>query len=161
MSRSSFSFIENMLLLRQSALFEGLSPSELRQVSALCRNFHCDAGEYIIRQGDQQEQFYIIADGEVELHLGDGENYVLYESRVQGAVLGEGSLFLSSYNAPFTVRAKVDTTLLAIAREQLLDLLHESPTISLKFVAYYAEKQDAHERELRKIVQRKIEMYSL
>jgi signal transduction histidine kinase/CRP-like cAMP-binding protein len=57
-------------LLRKVCIFEGLSDSQLAEVSSLCGERIQDGNTLVFRQGDPAEEFYILREGRIALELG-------------------------------------------------------------------------------------------
>jgi CRP/FNR family transcriptional regulator, cyclic AMP receptor protein len=89
--------------------FEGLEPSQLELISGCGQNRVFEAGEYMAREGEDADSFYVVRHGRVALDLpaGAGGKLVI-------ATLGEGSVVGWSWLWPpyrwsFDVRA-IDQT---------------------------------------------------
>lgn len=90
-------------------------------------------GESIVRQGETNDDLYVILQGQVEVVLGQ-------ETRLRRlAVLGEGDFFgemeifdASARNA--TVRALGQSRILTVDKKTLLKRLQEDPSLSLHFL---------------------------
>jgi len=76
-------------LLREHPFFQGMSP-ELRQEIADCaRSERYNAGEYIHREGEPADKFYLIRHGSVaqELHIPEQEPIII-QTLHEGDILG-------------------------------------------------------------------------
>ncbi len=61
--------------IRDIDLFDGLSEAEVVEIIALCQERVLREGEYLLRQGENGKEMYIITQGFVEVLLsGRGEN---------------------------------------------------------------------------------------
>jgi CRP-like cAMP-binding protein len=56
-------------VLRQAALFEGLSPQELESIAALCQSRSFGSGEIVTTQGEHGDELFVVAQGFVEVTL--------------------------------------------------------------------------------------------
>jgi MFS family permease len=102
-------------LIRSVEIFAPLAPPELERLSRRLIPVRADAGAVIVRQGDAGDRFYIVQAGEVEVTI---------DGRAVGR-LGPGGSFgevalLRNVPRTATVRAVVDTDLMALAREDFL-----------------------------------------
>lgn len=99
-------------------LFQDLSAGELDVVLARLIPLSVSAGDVVIHQGEPGERFYVIRSGEVEVER-EGQTLARLG---RGEAFGEIALLL---NVPrtATVRAVVDSTLLALEARDFHDLL--------------------------------------
>jgi CRP/FNR family cyclic AMP-dependent transcriptional regulator len=56
-------------LISKLPLFEGLSPRHVELMADMAMEIQFDAGQFIFRQGDPANRFYLILEGKVELML--------------------------------------------------------------------------------------------
>ncbi len=94
-------------LLRESALFSGLSDGELEAVVSTCVERSFDAGSIIIRQGDTGDEIFIIQEGQVEIVVMGPKPEILVVLG-KGQILGEMSLLDFGYRSA-TARAAAST----------------------------------------------------
>lgn len=107
--------------------FQEIDPSLLE---ALGRYFDVEqlpAGQTVFEEGAPGTHLYIVEEGSLEVVKPDitGAEHVLAELR-RGQVVGEMAV-MDLRPSSATVRAKADTTLLAISRDDLLKMLQEAP----------------------------------
>jgi CRP/FNR family transcriptional regulator, cyclic AMP receptor protein len=76
--------------LGRLALFTGLPTAELRSIAERSDDARFGAGEWIIRQGDEESAVYVIVDGEVAVVIDDEDRRVLSK----GSFFGEVSVLL-------------------------------------------------------------------
>ncbi|HMK08309.1 MAG TPA: cyclic nucleotide-binding domain-containing protein [Anaerolineales bacterium] len=116
-------------VLRQAALFDGLSPQELEAIAGLCRPRSFASGEIITTQGEQGDELYIVGQGFVEVTLVNPEGGEP-RSVVQlgpGQLVGEMAL-LDRGPRSATVRALTDGALVqAVQRGAFLELCQSQP----------------------------------
>lgn len=110
-------------ILGRVPLFQGLPRSDLERIAALVSPREIQAGEFLFREGDPGDRFYIVFDGAVEVlkerPLGDHERLAVKRG---GEAFGEMSLLNDSARSA-SVRAVEDTKLLAVARSEFGELL--------------------------------------
>jgi CRP-like cAMP-binding protein len=89
------------------------------------------AGEIIIRQADEADDFYVIVDGQVEVSqaAGPGEPATILRRMGAGETFGEIGL-LSGVPRTATVTALTDGQLVALDREAFLDLVAEATDLA-------------------------------
>jgi predicted acylesterase/phospholipase RssA len=111
-------------LLRSLSVFADVDEELLRQVAAESEPVSLAAGEWLFHQGDEARCAYVIASGRVEVV--DPTSRAVVRVLRRGAPLGEIALLRGGTRSA-SVRARRDTTLLALHRRQFDDLLATSP----------------------------------
>jgi cAMP-dependent protein kinase regulator len=107
-------------------LFSHLEEGEIDQVVGAFSEVSVSAGEDVIRQGDDGDNFYLVGEGELEVVITDGNgNSRLVSTLVEGDMFGELALM---YNCPraATVRAVVDGRLYALRQEVFQHIVRSS-----------------------------------
>jgi MFS family permease len=117
--------------LSRVPLFAGLNPAALETAERRAKVITVEPGELIIRQGDPADRFYVIVDGQVEVtQAGGGDEPPSVLRRMgPGEVFGEIGL-LSRVPRTATVTATAGTTLLALDKQDFLDLVESSPGLT-------------------------------
>lgn len=107
--------VVEIALLRSIPLFAPLAPPTLESLARALVPVMVPAGTDVIRQGDEGDRFYVIADGEVDI-VADGR---LVTTHGRGVGVGEIALM---YDVPrvATVTARRDTQLYALERDLFL-----------------------------------------
>jgi predicted MFS family arabinose efflux permease len=109
-------------LLRGISIFRPLPPATLEQLARELRALHVPAGEEIVRQGEQGDLFYIVADGEVDVRV-DGRPL---EPLRAGEFFGEIAL-LQDVPRTATVAARTDVDLLTLDRDHFIGAVTGHP----------------------------------
>ncbi len=126
----TMSIMERVLLLHDIPLFATLAPDDLTQIAHIAREQWYSAGSLICREGEQGQEMYVLAHGQVRVtkHSPDGEKYLA--TRYAGDFLGEMSLVLA---APRTsnVYADGEVRTLVISDEALQTILHDRPDVAV------------------------------
>lgn len=142
-------------LIRCVPLFALLPNKELGELAVAIGETALPEGTLLFREGDQEGQFYILVDGEVDIIKAMGtEDERLLAVREPCSFLGELSLFSEDGTHTASVRARTDLKLMELPREALNDLLQRQPafayemirTLSLRLV----ETEDLTIRDLRR-----------
>lgn len=117
--------VVEVALLRSMPLFAPLPPPTLESLARALEPVSLPAGVDVIRQGDEGHQFYVIADGEVEI-VRDGRKMAGTLGR--GEALGEIALI---YDVPrtATVTTRRQTQLYSLDRESFLRAVTGHPTV--------------------------------
>jgi CRP/FNR family transcriptional regulator, cyclic AMP receptor protein len=122
-------------------LFLGLRDVEMDKLALLAKSFQYHPGEIIEREGSHEETIYIIAEGVVEIFVGEeGENECLLSTlqawdengpllpQYEGDFFGEMSL-VDNEPRSATARAKTEVTTYELQHSQLRLLASEKPDI--------------------------------
>jgi MFS family permease len=112
------------------SLFAGLPPARLETAMRRATVRTVPKGEVIIRQGDQADFFYVIADGRVEVTQAEASGKVnLLRQMGVGEFFGEIGL-LSRVPRTATVTALRETTLVALDGPAFLELVESGPGLT-------------------------------
>ena len=102
--------------VKEILLFRSLSPEQLNEVLDAMFEYKVKAGDYIIRQGDDGDNFYVVERGLYNIYVNtDNGNQLVGKCEDSGS-FGELALM---YNMPraATIQASVDGTLWALDRQ--------------------------------------------
>jgi CRP/FNR family transcriptional regulator len=137
----------NLDMLRRIPLLAGLNESELHQIADNLRLRDFSAGEYVIRQGDQSRDLWIVLEGQCEVvrRLKPSENNHAPSESLVLAVLeplahfGEMSFF---HPAPHSadIRARGPLKLIQITHADYADMIQEGIWAAFK-LAYNVVQQ--------------------
>ncbi len=117
----------NLNDLRRSALFAGLSDTELEQLVGQAQTVVVRAGEVLMEQGAPGDTAFIVLDGQFEVRKQIGQSTIKIDVRKPGEVLGEMAL-LNQAPRSATVRAQRDSHVLSIPQKAFDDLLSTNTT---------------------------------
>jgi signal transduction histidine kinase len=119
--------------LRNVPLLSELPDEDLERLCRGTEEIELPAGELLFSEGDEGNRAFVVLDGAIEIVKASPGGEVLLAVQTEG-VVGEMALL---ENAPrnASVRARSDTTLLAIPKAQLDELLDSSPSASRAFFA--------------------------
>jgi serine phosphatase RsbU (regulator of sigma subunit) len=131
-------------LLENVPLFAGLPSKELDHIISIMDVKDIGDREILFHEGDTGENFYVVMRGELEVLKAEGnaEELVLNILRV-GEYCGEMSLIMPGGQRTATVRARGESTLLSMSREQFLDLTKKYPRLSRSMVGVLSQRLDA------------------
>ena len=116
-------------ILEEEQLFTSLTLSELVRIFAVSDIIYAKDGEYIFKQGEKSDSFYLVLKGNV-LITRDNE---IVASITKGEHFGELSLASVGIRLASGI-AKGDTTLLRLKRDRFIGLIHKDPIIGLKLL---------------------------
>jgi CRP/FNR family cyclic AMP-dependent transcriptional regulator len=101
-------------ILAEHPFFHGLRPDHLNLLVGCASNVRFDAGKYILREGEEANQFFLIRFGRVALELGTpNKGPVIIETLDQGEILG-WSWLIPPYTWHFDARALELTRAIAL-----------------------------------------------
>ncbi len=113
--------------LKKVPLFADLPDDDLGRLCGMLTAVDLPAGEELFAEGSYGEQAYVIEEGELEIVKISSSREVLLAVRGSGEVIGEMAL-LEDKPRMASVRARKNTKMLAIHRDQLQDLIGTSPS---------------------------------
>jgi len=121
--------------LRRLALFTDLPPEALAALVETVRDERFDEGTWILREGDENADLFLILEGEVGLVRGEIEEAVMHA----GMFFGEISVLLDE---PVTagVVARTPLRCAAIDRSALIPFLLAHPTVTLRLLQAEARR---------------------
>lgn len=125
---------ESELPLAACSLVRGLTPRELRVVTAAMQRRELRAGEVVFRQGDEAEALYVVTRGSVSAVVvvrGEVRRTQRFASLGPGTMFGEMALLDQAGRSADAV-ADRDACLLVLSREGLETLLREHPELAAK-----------------------------
>ncbi len=124
--------IENTL--RSCQLFMGLPAADIAAIASFVVPKHLDKDDYLFREGDRSEGFYIVQKGAVNVHRvsAAGKEQVIHlfrpiESFAEATLATEGGY-------PADARATESTTVLLVPKNDFVDLLRKRPELSLRML---------------------------
>ena len=120
--------------LRSCQLFMGLPAADVTTIALFVISKHLDKGDYLFREGDRSEGFYIVQKGAINVHRvsAAGKEQVIHvfrpiESFAEATLATEGGY-------PGDARATEPTTVLLVPKSEFLDLLRRRPDLALRML---------------------------
>lgn len=129
----------------------GREAVDLHAVAAVAESIEVDAGDVLIREGDDADAVFFVVDGELAVSGNGPEGPVVLAKIGRGGIVGEGCL-LSPGPATATVSAPAGAQVLRLGREDFDMLSVADPAGSLgilrTIVATIAARLDEATRQL-------------
>jgi CRP/FNR family transcriptional regulator/CRP/FNR family cyclic AMP-dependent transcriptional regulator len=127
-------------LLKTVSLFNKLNDIQLSIINGVCRKSTYPAGKLLFREKDQGDAFYIILSGSVKIFTSSpsGEEKILTILR-SGDSFGEMSLIDGKPRSASAATLE-DSTLMALATRDFLDLLRKNFDITLAIMQELAQR---------------------
>ncbi len=120
--------------LKNTQLFEDLTPEEIEQMARLTPYKRFTAGEIVYHMEDPADALYFIRDGmvKISMYFPNGKEMIL-------GLLGKYDIFgelllLESERRPNQAEAVTDTTLIVMPEMEFQRLLQQQPRIAMKFI---------------------------
>ncbi len=128
-------------ILKQAEIFDGMDSAQLGLISTCCQEKSFSAGEIILPEGATSDELYVIANGEVEILVDpdlvsaqpEEHDPVAIATLERGQSFGEIALVDRGMRSA-SVRAKQDTRLLVMPREQLIRLCEAHPELGYRLM---------------------------
>jgi CRP/FNR family transcriptional regulator len=126
--------------LRNVPLFAGLESSDLQRLARILVPRQYEAGELIIREGDEAVGFFVLSSGKVRVvkDLGGDKEQTL-ATLTSGEFFGETAL-LDGYLRTASVEAVEKTECLALTRWDFMSELKGNPTMAVEIVRVLARR---------------------
>ncbi len=125
--------VQEITLLRQVELFQGLDEDALRLIANQMAEQPFADGEIVFREGDPGDRLFVLLSGTMHVYV-ERDGKVISYSRLQvGEFFGEMAL-IDAMPRSATVRAEAPSVCLTLSRQGLLDLLQQHPLIALRMM---------------------------
>lgn len=126
--------------LRAVPLFRDFDDAQLEQIAAAVTNQHVGRHQFIVREGDPGETFYLIVEGSVAVCriAADGRETILSILK-EGDFFGEMSILDSSLRSA-SIKSLTEVELGIIKRSDFLSLLDNNPRIGKLLVIELSER---------------------
>jgi CRP/FNR family transcriptional regulator, dissimilatory nitrate respiration regulator len=124
--------------LRGSQLFSGLAAEDLEKIVPITILKTLEKNEYLFRQGEASQGFYIVQRGAINVHRVNaaGKEQVIHIFRT-GESMAEASLATST-GYPADARAVEISQVLLIQKSGILDLIKGQPELALRMLSSMA-----------------------
>lgn len=113
--------LRSEFIMSPHPFFAGLCEYHLRILSECAHRAHFRRGEYIFREGELANRFYLVQHGQVAIESACGDGPVVVQTLLDGDVLGWSWLF-PPYQWHFDARAVTDTDAIFLPGVRLREL---------------------------------------
>ena len=122
----------------QASIFQAMSAEEITSVTALGKLFNVAAGQPVIQTGQQDDEMYIVVDGEILERWLDGE---LPSFKIgPGQVIGEIALLTGTIRASDFIAAS-DVKLASLSKQSMARLMKARPELAARLLFNLARLQ--------------------
>ena len=143
--------------LKRSPIFSSLKDNELDELASLATERNFTSNEFIFRDGDAPEWFYIITDGKVKVikHSSSGREFILSFFGV-GEIFGAVAIF-EDKPYPASAQALCETKVVGIKRVDFLSFLAKQPQIALRVINILGARLRDAQTRLRDLASERVE----
>jgi len=137
--------IDKIGIIRRA--FSGLDEEELGYMDSVTRVCAYPAGHVLCHEGEYEDVFYIIAEGQasITIKISDSEGERNIRNVGQGDVVGEMALIQEAPRAA-TVRALTDCTVLEMSKPDFEAMLKRSPRMALSLIRSTLDRMRANDQ---------------
>ena len=126
--------------LRKIPLFAGLPTARLKLIAYTAEVVEFAPGETIVRQGDPADAVYIVIEGETEVRIrGTDGHEIMLTTMGRHSLFGETAVICKGRRTA-TVRACDRVVTFKISADVFLDLVRQSPEISMQVMTVLAQR---------------------
>lgn len=127
--------VEKILLLKNIAIFSGLTVSELGAIATVTEEVDFAEGETVIREGESGEKVFLIIDGEVSVFKAQDDNkQIELDTMESGNYFGEMALFEDAARSA-TIQTRKASRFLVLHKQEFNEIVREYPRIALQICA--------------------------
>jgi signal transduction histidine kinase len=134
-------------VLRRLPLFSGLPEADLRTLHQGAKTIELKAGDWLMREGEAGETFYVVLQGEIEILKHSGGQEVALAARGPGEIIGEMAL-LQEVPRNASGRAVKRTRLLSIDKQGFWKMLAASPAAAVALLQTFGARLQSTEAML-------------
>jgi CRP/FNR family cyclic AMP-dependent transcriptional regulator len=131
--------MDRLTLLKNLTFFDDLASDELEALLARLEERRVDAGVDVFVAGEAGDSLFIVAEGAVDIHKGEGKAKATLASLFPGQIFGELSLFDGSPRSA-TATTTRPSVLLVLDQEDFRSFLKAKPEAVLKIMGELAER---------------------
>lgn len=129
-------------------IFNHLDEESMAKIATKAQHKDLKRGEYLYQAADEDDSVYIVHKGQVRIfHLSEAGKEQLIRVLNPGDFTGEWAIFSTDAYHEHYAEATRDTSICAINRDDLLNLLEEYPEISLKILSSMSDRLQQSERQ--------------
>ena len=137
---------DQVAMIAQIPLFSTIAGPDLEHLADMLRPCQFEPGTLLLREGERDDHFYILLEGEAEVikALGTSDERQL-AIRPPGTMFGEMSLFNPEGRHTASVRARNPVLALEMTRQDFNTLLHRRPTLAYGMIRQMSRRLEESE----------------
>lgn len=121
-------------ILERHPFFQRLEPDQLQEIALHCEQVSYSAGEYIFKEGEPANLFYLVLHGQIALEIHDPvRDPLIFQTLCDEDLMGWSWLF-PPYRWHFDARAVKPVRLLAIDGSWLREKMEADPKLGYLFM---------------------------
>lgn len=125
-------------ILKETKFFHGLAPEYIQLLAGCASNVRFDPGEYVFREGEPANSFYLIRHGQVALELHDPRRgQLIIDTLNEDEILGWSWLF-PPYKWVYSARAVILTRAIAMDGKCLREKCDSDPVLGYDLMKRFA-----------------------
>ncbi len=144
-------------VLKQSAVFAGLSEDELAALAALTTEYRFQADEFVFWEGDEGDRFFVLAEGSIKVikHSSQGKEFIIaFFGPVE--MFGEVAVF-ENRSYPASAQVVTPARVLGIRRADFLAFLADRPQVALRIINVLGGRLRDAQNRLRDLAGERVE----
>ncbi|MGO9899862.1 MAG: Crp/Fnr family transcriptional regulator [Solirubrobacteraceae bacterium] len=125
-------------LIAEASVFAGLKPEHLKMISSWARLIDLEPDQYVLREGERAQTFYIIRRGAIAIEVrGAGRAVLAVDTAHDGDIVGLSWLF-APYRLQFDARTTEPCSLVAIEGARLRDMCEDDHEFGYQLMRRFA-----------------------
>lgn len=137
-------------------LFSGLSPDEMKQITAVARSFRKQRGEFVYIAGDRADSVYFLKKGRIKLSvLSDSGKEIAIDIIQPGEMFGEFALIDESVRSNMT-QALDEVTILVFDKRNFANLIKSQSNLALNYIRMVGDRRRRMEKKLSDITSKEV-----
>jgi SulP family sulfate permease len=126
--------------LSERLVYAGFNEEETSKLFAYLERMEIDAGEYLIHQGDESNDLYLIESGQLSVYLEvENENRLRLQATGTRTVIGEIGLYLKTERTA-SVIANEPSIVYRLSKEALDEMREKAPDLAADFHQFVARQ---------------------
>jgi sulfate permease, SulP family len=126
--------------LSDRLVYAGFNEEEISKLFAFLERIEIDAGEYLIHQGDESNDLYLIESGQLSVYLEvENENRLRLQATGTRTVIGEIGLYLKTERTA-SVIANEPSIVYRLSKEALDEMREKAPDLAADFHQFVARQ---------------------
>ncbi|MFH0786490.1 MAG: Crp/Fnr family transcriptional regulator [Pseudomonadota bacterium] len=149
---------EKIKILQQSPIFISLNETDFKELALLAIERRLKTGEFLIREDENCEYFYVLAEGKLRtfLYSSLGKELALITFLRPGETLGPTSIFRNRPSSG-SLQALADTRVLGFKKDEAISFILNHPQVSFEIIKILAARVSELNRRLRDVAGERVE----
>lgn len=149
---------EKINILKKSSIFSVLKAKEFESLAGLAKERHLTPGQYLIREDEDCEHFYILGEGKLRVYLYSslGKELTLITFLRPGETLGPTAVFRNRPSSG-SIQALAPTVVLEFKKEEAISFILNHPQVSFEIIKVLAARVSELNRRLRDVAGERVD----